>query len=238
MSLPMPIRCDASDARIYFCVCLGQSSRNCIRSGEFLLPPTFCCWPQNWWGYATSLAVQWLRLHAPNAGGTGSIPGWGTNILHTAWRGHEKKKIKLIGLSRGCQEQCFRSRSIQAVSFHHTMCFMQQRERWWKEKAGLGSQCVGRLLLPPCPGWPGHWSGWSGPSSRREGKSKRQVGERKAPGEPFQMLPAVSSEWNNGCLVFSKTDRKGTWNLASYSGFQLVLHSQAVQTISFFFKLN
>ena len=26
----------------------------------------------------TSLAVQWSRLQAPNAGGPGSIPGWGT----------------------------------------------------------------------------------------------------------------------------------------------------------------
>ena len=26
----------------------------------------------------TSLVVQWLRLHAPNAGGQGSIPGQGT----------------------------------------------------------------------------------------------------------------------------------------------------------------
>ena len=26
----------------------------------------------------TSLVVQWLRLHAPNAGGRGLIPGWGT----------------------------------------------------------------------------------------------------------------------------------------------------------------
>ena len=34
----------------------------------------------------TSLAVQWLRLHAPNAGGTGSIPGWVTKISHAAWR--------------------------------------------------------------------------------------------------------------------------------------------------------
>ncbi|TEA28791.1 hypothetical protein DBR06_SOUSAS24510049, partial [Sousa chinensis] len=25
-----------------------------------------------------SLVVQWLRLHTPNAGGPGSIPGWGT----------------------------------------------------------------------------------------------------------------------------------------------------------------
>ena len=26
----------------------------------------------------TSLVVQWLRLHTPNAGGLGLIPGWGT----------------------------------------------------------------------------------------------------------------------------------------------------------------
>ena len=26
----------------------------------------------------TSLKIQWLRLHAPNTGGLGLIPGWGT----------------------------------------------------------------------------------------------------------------------------------------------------------------
>ena len=31
----------------------------------------------------TSLAVQWLRLCTSTARGTGSIPGWGTNILHS-----------------------------------------------------------------------------------------------------------------------------------------------------------
>ena len=30
----------------------------------------------------TSLVVQWLRLHAFNAGDTGSIPGQGTKIPH------------------------------------------------------------------------------------------------------------------------------------------------------------
>ena len=30
----------------------------------------------------TSLAVQWLRLHASTAGGTGWIPGWRTKIPH------------------------------------------------------------------------------------------------------------------------------------------------------------
>ena len=32
----------------------------------------------------TSLAVQWLILHVPNAGGVGLIPGQGTKILHVA----------------------------------------------------------------------------------------------------------------------------------------------------------
>ena len=39
----------------------------------------------------TSLAVQWLRLHASNAGGTGSIPGQGTKIPHAAWQGQRIK---------------------------------------------------------------------------------------------------------------------------------------------------
>ena len=48
----------------------------------------------------TSLAVQWLVLRASNAGGTGSIPGWGTRIPRAAWHGQkifkkEKKKNKV-----------------------------------------------------------------------------------------------------------------------------------------------
>ena len=42
--------------------------------------------------FGTSLAVQWLRLHTPSAGGTGSIPDQGTKILHAARRDQKKKK--------------------------------------------------------------------------------------------------------------------------------------------------
>ena len=42
----------------------------------------------------TSLAVQWLRLLALNAGGTGSIPGQGTKIWHFTSR---SQRIKLNG---------------------------------------------------------------------------------------------------------------------------------------------
>ena len=38
-----------------------------------------------------SLVVQWLRFHAFIAGGTSSIPGWGTKIPHAAWCGQKNK---------------------------------------------------------------------------------------------------------------------------------------------------
>ena len=37
--------------------------------------------------------VQWLRLHASNAGHTGSIPGEGTKIPHATKPEQKKKKI-------------------------------------------------------------------------------------------------------------------------------------------------
>ena len=40
----------------------------------------------------TSLAVQWLRLGASTAGGTGSIPGHGTKIPHATLCSQKKKK--------------------------------------------------------------------------------------------------------------------------------------------------
>ena len=38
--------------------------------------------------------VQWLRLHAPNAGGMGLIPGWGTKIPYVVGMGKIKLKKK------------------------------------------------------------------------------------------------------------------------------------------------
>ena len=43
----------------------------------------------------TSLVVQWLKLHAFNAGSTGSIPDWGTKIPH-AMRQKEKEKYEIV----------------------------------------------------------------------------------------------------------------------------------------------
>ena len=41
-----------------------------------------------------SLAVQWLRLHASNAVGLGSIPGQGTKIPHAVWHGQKKERTQ------------------------------------------------------------------------------------------------------------------------------------------------
>ena len=41
----------------------------------------------------TSLEVQWLRLCASIAGGTVSIPGWGTEIPHAVWCGPKKQNL-------------------------------------------------------------------------------------------------------------------------------------------------
>ena len=40
----------------------------------------------------TSPAVQWLRLCASTAGGTGLIPGQGSKILHASWCSQKKRE--------------------------------------------------------------------------------------------------------------------------------------------------
>ena len=45
----------------------------------------------------TSLTIQWLGLHASNAGGVGSIPGWGTKIPHAVQHGQRKERKKRKG---------------------------------------------------------------------------------------------------------------------------------------------
>ena len=46
----------------------------------------------------TSLVVQWLRLHASTARGTGSIPGRGTRIRHVEQHGQKYIYILVIQL--------------------------------------------------------------------------------------------------------------------------------------------
>ena len=53
--------------------------------GLFLISQNVPAW--------TSLAVQWLRLHASTAGGMGLIPGGGTKILNAVQCGDPKKSF-------------------------------------------------------------------------------------------------------------------------------------------------
>ena len=45
--------------------------------------------------------VQWLGLHGSSAGGTGSIPGWGTKIPHATLRGQKNGSRGSRGRERG-----------------------------------------------------------------------------------------------------------------------------------------
>ena len=44
----------------------------------------------------TCRVVQWSELHASTAGGTGSIPGWGTKVLQDIQCGRKKRKKKTV----------------------------------------------------------------------------------------------------------------------------------------------
>ena len=73
--------------------------------------------------------VQWLRLRASIAGGTGSIPDLGTKILHVAGRGQKKKK-KGLGLNTFCgQLQLqFEHLQTQSLSFSHSVTFSRAQQ--------------------------------------------------------------------------------------------------------------
>ena len=59
----------------------------------------------NYPGTGTSLVVQWLRLHAPNAGGPGSIPGQGTRSLMPQLKiPHASKKFSHAATKTRCNQ--------------------------------------------------------------------------------------------------------------------------------------
>ena len=71
-----------------------------------------------------SLEVQWLRLCTSNAGGAGSIPGWGNKIPHAAWHGQKilKKKESLTFYPRetGSRSLPLPNLLLQLIDkFHH-----------------------------------------------------------------------------------------------------------------------
>ena len=50
----------------------------------------------------TSLEIQWLRPELPLQGGTDSIPGWGTKILHGAECGQKQRRMVEITVYSYC----------------------------------------------------------------------------------------------------------------------------------------
>ena len=62
----------------------------------------------------TSLVVQSLRLRASTAGGTGSIPGRGTKVLHAAWHNQKKKRKDFVSPKK--------TYSLQLANRHMKKC--------------------------------------------------------------------------------------------------------------------
>ena len=66
----------------------------------------------------TSQVVQWLRLHASNAGGMGLIPGQGTKIPHATLFSQKNLKTIVIIKKIKCyaKKECLRERQTQRLS--------------------------------------------------------------------------------------------------------------------------
>ena len=87
----------------------------------------------------TSLAILWLRLHASNAGGMGSIPGQGIKIPHAVQHGQEIKKKKgfetvCLTLSTILLSELMKRNSL----FLLDTCFKNCSEFYPIAKEGLG----------------------------------------------------------------------------------------------------
>ena len=66
--------------------------------------------------------VLWLELHASTAGGTGSIPGQGTKILHAAQHSQKKRDNSFISQIfiefLPCDEECWK---LEYNTLEHNM---------------------------------------------------------------------------------------------------------------------
>ena len=72
-----------------------------------------------WSILGTSLAVQWLRLHASTAGGMGSIPGGGTKIPQATGHG---QKIN----NNNNKSFCLKKQLILLCAFHLNKLFFNR----------------------------------------------------------------------------------------------------------------
>jgi len=72
----------------------GEFRGEWIRVHIFFMVSTFLNSNLLKWSPETSLVIQWLRRHTPNAGCIGSIPGQGTRILNCPEAWLKEKKYK------------------------------------------------------------------------------------------------------------------------------------------------
>ena len=109
----------------------------------------------------TSLVVQWLRLHAANAGSMGLIPSQGTKIPHAMWCGQkifQKGKAAEVSLSLG------EVRTAEGLRVPYQLEFPTLEGKQWparrhgESKDGTGCQDLCEALPasmsshPPCRG--------------------------------------------------------------------------------------
>ena len=87
----------------------------------------------------TSLVVQWLRLHASNAGDAGSIPGQGTKILFLILFLAAKNKNSL----KKKKKASFREKDTPAVQNSNACPFLA----FW-EKERQNTQFLLQVILP------------------------------------------------------------------------------------------
>ena len=66
--------------------------------------------------------VQWLRPHASNAGGTGSIRGWGTKIPHAMRpKNKERKKKEIPRVLGALHQEPGRKTKFLIMSLNHNV---------------------------------------------------------------------------------------------------------------------
>lgn len=98
----------------------------------------------------TPLVTQWLRFPTENAGGTGSLPVWGTRVPHPVWHGKKKICFFLKKYSRVClynPAHCshhllilFLYRRVEIDSAACRLCFREVRARklFWNKEVAWG----------------------------------------------------------------------------------------------------
>lgn len=144
--------------------------------------------------------VQWLRFHAPNAGGTGSIPGRGAEIPRATWRGQKTLKRSRVNLrcprpgshwTRGG-----RCRPVQVLVWGACSCGFAHCEVAGGPLLGGGLPC--QICSPPSgrgtPCWGTSKEAGTLPCHTAEVPARKQLG---SPRPPACGLPAPhpSKSW-------------------------------------------